>query len=64
MPAMDERTVERLVEVICDLGGPYERRGYELEAFVRRAGWVEPAPIRRLSSGCLAAGRATRTATP
>ena len=42
MPALDERTVERLAEVICDLDGPYERRGYELEALLRRAGWVDP----------------------
>lgn len=42
MPALDERTVERLAEVICDLGGPYERKGYELEPLLRRAGWVDP----------------------
>jgi hypothetical protein len=42
MPALDERTVECLAELICDLDGPYERKGYELEALLRRAGWMDP----------------------
>jgi len=42
MPALDPRTIGRLARVICDLGGPYERPSWELEALLVNAGWVDP----------------------
>ncbi|WIY04260.1 hypothetical protein QRX60_10585 [Amycolatopsis mongoliensis] len=39
---LDSRTVDRLAEVIVDMGGPYERKGYQLEELLRGAGWTEP----------------------
>lgn len=39
---LDSRTVDRLAEVIVDIGGPYERKGYQLEELLRGAGWTEP----------------------
>ncbi|KZM75556.1 hypothetical protein [Nocardia terpenica] len=44
MTQLDPRTVDRLAEVIVDIGGPYERKGYELEALLQRARW-EVTPI-------------------
>ncbi|MBB5069886.1 hypothetical protein BJ969_002974 [Saccharopolyspora gloriosae] len=40
---LDDRTAERIATVIVDMGGPYERKSYELEPLLARAGWV-PAP--------------------
>ncbi|PRW65235.1 hypothetical protein [Actinopolyspora mortivallis] len=39
---LDDRTAERVAEVIADLGGPYERKGYQLEKLLRHAGWSNP----------------------
>ncbi|WP_370946020.1 hypothetical protein AB5J62_44165 [Amycolatopsis sp. cg5] len=39
---LDSRTVDRLAEVIVDMGGPYERKGYQLEELFRHAGLSEP----------------------
>lgn len=43
MLPLDDRTAERIATVIVDMGGPYERKSYELEPLLARAGWV-PAP--------------------
>lgn len=42
MIPLDTRTVDRLAEVVVDIGGPYERRGYELARLLDHAGWTEP----------------------
>ncbi|MFJ7210917.1 hypothetical protein [Amycolatopsis sp. NPDC098790] len=42
MSPLDHRTIDRLAEVIVDLGGPYERKGYQLEELLRSAGWAQP----------------------
>jgi hypothetical protein len=42
MKALDDRTSGRLAEVIVDIGGPYERRGHDLEQLLARAGWPMP----------------------
>jgi hypothetical protein len=39
---LDPKTIERLTKIICDVGGPYERTGRELEELLKRAGWNEP----------------------
>ena len=39
MMRLDERTIERLAEVICDLGGPFERRGHQLQRLLEHSGW-------------------------
>ncbi|MBV2365729.1 hypothetical protein ACFPZ0_01190 [Streptomonospora nanhaiensis] len=36
---LDRRTVERLAQIIVDADGPYERKGWELEALLRSASW-------------------------
>lgn len=43
MQALDDRTAEKIAHVVVDLEGPYERKSYELEALLRRAGWT-PTP--------------------
>lgn len=43
MQPLDDRTAERIADIVVDIGGPYERKSYELEPLLRRAGWV-PAP--------------------
>ncbi|MGW2659971.1 hypothetical protein ACWCW7_03340 [Nocardia tengchongensis] len=42
MPRLDPRTLDRLTELIVDIGGPYERKGFQLEALLRNAGWEDP----------------------
>lgn len=42
MLPLDDRTAERLAELIVDIGGPYERKSYELEKLLARAGWANP----------------------
>jgi hypothetical protein len=42
MLPLDDRTSERLAAIIVDMGGPYERKGYQLEQLLSRAGWQEP----------------------
>lgn len=42
MHPLDPRTFERLAKIACDIEGPYERRGYELEVLLRQAGWADP----------------------
>jgi hypothetical protein len=42
MLTLDPRTLDRLAEVIVDIGGPYERKGYQLEALLQRAKWETP----------------------
>ncbi|MET7990710.1 hypothetical protein ABZU76_07345 [Amycolatopsis sp. NPDC005232] len=39
---LDSRTVERLAEVVVDMGGPYERKGYQLTELLASAGWADP----------------------
>ncbi|ASU79333.1 hypothetical protein CDG81_14715 [Actinopolyspora erythraea] len=39
---LDDRTAERIAEVIVDIGGPYERKTYQLEKLLRHAGWPDP----------------------
>lgn len=39
---LDPRTLERVADLVCDIGGPFERRGYELERLLRHAGWQNP----------------------
>lgn len=39
MTVLDNRTVDRLARLICDVGGAYERRPRELVKFVKAAGW-------------------------
>lgn len=43
MQPLDDRTAEKIADVVVDIGGPYERKSYELEALLKRAGWT-PAP--------------------
>jgi hypothetical protein len=40
--SLDPMTIERVAKLVCDPGGPYERRGRELESLLRRAAWVDP----------------------
>jgi hypothetical protein len=44
MRRLDPRTLNRVAEALCDLGGPYERKGWELERLLRHAGWADPPP--------------------
>ncbi|MFW5415598.1 hypothetical protein J0910_02940 [Nocardiopsis sp. CNT-189] len=39
MHSLDSKTLRRLAEVIADIGGPYERKGWELEELLRGAAW-------------------------
>lgn len=39
MAVLDDRTIERLAELICDIGGAYERSTRDLLRFVKAAGW-------------------------
>lgn len=42
MRRLDPRTLHRIAEKLCDLGGPYERHGWQLERLLRHAGWTDP----------------------
>ncbi|WP_328410775.1 hypothetical protein [Nocardia sp. NBC_00403] len=42
MSALDPLTLDRVAELIVDIGGPYERKGYQLEALLQRAKWIDP----------------------
>jgi hypothetical protein len=39
MTALDSLTIERVARLICDVGGPYERSGSEIERFLHRVRW-------------------------
>jgi len=39
---LDPRTVERLAEVVVDIGGPYELKSYQLVELLNHAGWTSP----------------------
>lgn len=39
MHPLDVRTRQRIVRILCDIDGPFERRGWQLEEFFRSAGW-------------------------
>jgi hypothetical protein len=39
---LDPKTLTRVANLICDINGPSERRGYELEQLLRDAGWLNP----------------------
>lgn len=39
MHVLDHRTVERLAHLVCDPGGPYERRVRDLQDLLATAGW-------------------------
>jgi hypothetical protein len=41
---LDPRTIERLAEVIVDIEGPYERKGWQLERLLEHAGWQNVPP--------------------
>lgn len=40
--SLDPKTLTRAAKLICDIDGPCERRGYELEQLLRDAGWSNP----------------------
>ena len=40
--ALDPKTLTRVANLICDIGGWSERHGYELEQLLRDAGWSDP----------------------
>lgn len=40
--SLDPKTLTRVAKLICDIDGPCERRGYELEQLLRDAGWSNP----------------------
>lgn len=42
MRRLDPRTFQRIAVAVCDLGGPYERHGWELERLLHHAGWSDP----------------------
>ncbi len=42
MQRLDPRTLEEIAKILCDPGGPHERRGRELERLLRHAGWSDP----------------------
>ncbi len=42
MHTLDPRTLRRIAETLCDIGGPYERPGWQLERMLRHAGWEDP----------------------
>lgn len=40
--SLDPKTLTRVATLICDIDGPFERHGYELEQLLRDAGWSDP----------------------
>lgn len=42
VPVLDVRTIERLAEIICDIGGPNERSVRRLQRLLEGAGWEAP----------------------
>lgn len=42
MRRLDPRTLHRVAEKLCDLDGPYEQHGWQLERLLRHAGWSNP----------------------
>src|SRR5690242_8586153 len=42
MELFDELTLDRLARVICDQDGAYERKAWQLEELLIRAGWTDP----------------------
>jgi hypothetical protein len=43
MKPLDPLTLERIVRLIVDIDGPFERRGYQLTQLLQRAAWPTPA---------------------
>lgn len=43
MQPLDDRTAEKIADIVIDMDGPYERRSYELGPLLSRAGW-SPVP--------------------
>lgn len=43
MCALDTMTLQRIADLIVDIDGPFERRGYELAQLLQRAGWPAEA---------------------
>ena len=39
---MHPKTIERAARIMCDIDGPFERTGRELENLLRNAGWTDP----------------------
>lgn len=39
---MHQKTIERTARIICDLDGPFERSGRQLENLLRSSGWTDP----------------------
>ncbi|MTK04234.1 hypothetical protein [Micromonospora sp. CP22] len=39
MAILDPLTLERVARLICDIDGPYERNGWQLERFLQRVRW-------------------------
>jgi hypothetical protein len=44
VPVLDLRTIDRLAELICDMGGPHQRSVRQIQRFLDGAGWKEPYP--------------------
>jgi hypothetical protein len=44
MHRLDHRTLQRVATLLCDVDGPFERHGWQLEEFLRAAGWKSPPP--------------------
>ncbi|MDQ3152512.1 MAG: hypothetical protein M3R63_12585, partial [Actinomycetota bacterium] len=44
MHRLDNRTLQRVATLLCDVDGPFERHGWQLEEFLRGAGWNDPPP--------------------
>lgn len=40
--SLDPMTIDRLAKLIVDMGGSYERKGYELEKLLQRSSWPDP----------------------
>lgn len=41
MRPLDDRTVERVAELVVDIGGPYERQSYQIVQLLKGAGWAD-----------------------
>jgi hypothetical protein len=41
MEALDELTVDRVARLVCDIDGPYERTGSQIERFLHRVRWPD-----------------------
>ena len=44
MHRLDNRSLQRVATLLCDVDGPFERHGWQLEEFLRGAGWNDSPP--------------------